>query len=105
MIEAIVGGKHNDRSNADGQREETLDNSLLPDGGIKQFSPLGLQKEDDAIDSTIQSDGLAEQCKEHDIREEGKEIGCLARALHSPHDDQEDDKPRGKQGDGKLPVG
>lgn len=104
MIKAIVRGKHNDWSNADGQREETLNNCLLPDGGIKQFSPLGLQKENDAINSTIQSDSLAEQSKEDDIWEEGKEVGCLARALHSPHDDKEDDKPRDKQGDGELPV-
>lgn len=104
MIEAIVGGKHNDRSDADGQREETLDYGLLPDSGIKQLSPLGLQKEDDAIDSTIQGNCLTEQGKEYDIWEKCQEICRLARALNSPHDDQEDDKPRGKQGDSQLPV-
>lgn len=105
MIEAIVGGKHNDRSNADGQREETLNHGLFPDSGIKQLSPLRLQKEDDAIDCTVQGDCLAEQCKEYDVWEECQEICCLARALNTPHDNHEDDKPRDKQGDSQLPVG
>lgn len=105
MIKSIVGGEHDDGATAHGQREETLDDSLLPDDGVQQLAPLGPQKEDDAVDGALQGDGSAQQGKEHDVGEQGQEIGRLAGTLHAAHYHQEYDDPRDKQRNGQLPVG
>lgn len=97
MIEPIVGGEHDDGATADGQREEALDDSLLPDDGVQQFAPLGLQEEDDAVDSALQGDGSTQQGEEHYVGEQGQEIGRLAGALNAPHYHQEYDDPGDKQ--------
>lgn len=96
MIKSIVGGKHDDWSNAHGQREETLDDRFLPHGGIKQLTPLGLQKEYDAIDSTLQSDGPTQQCEENRVGKQSQKIGRLSGTFDASHYYQEYDNPGDK---------
>lgn len=105
VIESIVRGEHDNGSGAHGQREEALHNGLLPNGGVQEFTPLWLQKEQNAIACSLQGNGTDQQDEEHHVGEQGQEVGRLAGTLHPSHDHQKDDHPGDEQGKCQLPIG
>jgi len=105
MIESIIRGEHDDGSRANGQGEEALHHRLLPNGGVQELPPLGLQKEDYAFAGTFQSHRPDKKDEQHYVREKGQEIGRLAGTLDPTHDHQKDHHPGDKQGQGQLPTG
>jgi len=83
VFEIIVGWIIDDRADANWQGEETLCDSGIPDSGFPQGIPFWRYEKEDAIDSTLESNGSDQQSYHYDVRKYRKKIGSFARTLHA----------------------
>jgi len=93
VFEIIVGRIIDDRADADWQGKETLCDSGVPDSGLPQGIPLWRYEEENAIDSTLKSNGSDQQGRHYDVRKYRKEIGSFARTLHATEEHSKNTDP------------
>lgn len=104
MIELIVRGEHDDRAEADGQREEALSHRVIPDARRQQLLPGWSDEVQNTCDWPLQRDGSHKKHDQDHVGEYRQEIGRLARALHTAYHHDEDREPADEERDRQTPV-
>lgn len=59
---------------ANGEREEALGDSLIPDANVKQLTPLRCEEEADALPGTLERERTNQKDRHDDVREDGQEV-------------------------------
>ena len=81
--EPVVGGVGDDDAEADPEAEEALRDGRVPDPGLQQPLPLRREEEGEAGGGPGQREAAHQQHRQHQVREQRREVGHLARALHT----------------------
>ena len=88
--EPVVGGVGDDDAEADPEAEEGLRDGRVPDPGLQQPLPLRREEECEAGGGPGQREAAHQQHRQHQVREQRREVGHLARALHSCHNSSDE---------------
>jgi len=99
-----VRGEHDDGTEADGQREETLRDRVVPDRRCQQALPRRGDKVQDTVDGTVQRYCSYEQHDEDHVGKYRQEVCRLAGALHAAYHHQENRQPADEQRDRQTPI-
>lgn len=74
MMESVVRGEHDDAAEADSQGQETLRDSMVPDGRRQQFFPCRGDEVQDTGDGAVQAHRMYEKYDEDHIGEYRQEV-------------------------------
>ena len=77
VVELVVGGKSDEASASDGEREEDLGGGVVPHAHVAQLGPVGHEVEVDAQGSPREGDRSDQQDEEDDVGEGGREVDNL----------------------------
>lgn len=74
VFKCVERGIHQNVAKTNGQREEALNHSFVPNFSFEKFVPIWFDKKPNPVDCSLQRQGLNEQCDHYDIRKNCKKI-------------------------------
>ena len=103
MVEAIVGGIHDNSPETDTEGEEWLRHSCVPYWRIEDLLPGWFKEEYYSIDGPFQRDCPYQKSYYDHVWKYGEEVRCFPAALHAVAQHYENERPADKQSEDQLP--
>lgn len=103
MFEIVVRRVCNDAAEAYGKREEALRYRGVPDGWFQKLRPFRGNEEEDPAHRAVQSNRANQQREQHDVWENGQEVGKSPRAFYTLKEYYANRCPTDKKAERQLP--